>query len=216
MTAIFLIRHGETRWNRTRRIQGNLGVPLSPQGKKQVHRLALRLAREGVDVLYSSDLPRAMETARILEKVLGVRAEPCPLAREQDFGLWQGLGREEVQSKYREVIEAYARDPVGTRVPGGESFADVMRRAAEMVTTLSYRHPGQRVALVSHSGTIKAVLCTMLGLDPALRGKLEVANASLTVASWRQGQWRLELFNDTCHLEVAGHAGGKPEDLRGF
>jgi len=152
-----------------------------------------------------------METAQVLGKGLGVGVKPLPLAREQDFGKWQGLSREEVWRQYPEVVEAYSRDPMGTRAPGGESFADVMLRAGEMLETLSSRHPGQRVALVSHSGTIKAVLCTMLGLDPALRGRLEIANASLTVASWREGRWRLELLNDTCHLGVTN-----PEGLHSF
>ena len=150
MTTILLVRHGETDWNLQRRVQGHSDTPLNDTGRAQATVLADELATESIDAVYSSDLMRAHETARIVADARGLDVTAIPELRERHFGTWEGLTDVEIFSRFPEATEGpwgdgETKDMMETRV------TDALHRIAEA-------HPGGQVLVVTHGGPVRVVL----------------------------------------------------------
>ncbi|MBX6350474.1 MAG: alpha-ribazole phosphatase [Clostridia bacterium] len=204
-TFLYLVRHGETAWNREGRYQGHMDVPLAPEGLREAERLAQRLSSVPFDAIFSSDLSRCLATAEAIAALQkdarrdGVAVDRR--LREMAYGRWEGLTLAEVRERYPDELAAYQRDAVGTRLEGGESFADVMARVRKFIGERIELRSG-RLLVVTHGGTLKAVLFHLLGLDPRLRGRFVVENGSLTVLRLGEGvRPRLLRLNDVAHLD---------------
>lgn len=159
MTCIVLVRHGQSEWNAIGRWQGWADPPLSSLGRDQAR---LAVAQIGsVDVVVSSDLRRAVDTAAILAAGLGL-APPAvmPSLRERDVGAWTGLTRAEIERRWPGALSGPMPEP-----PGGETAAALVERALAAVGELAESHPGRRVLAVSHGGLIRA-LERHLGVEP--------------------------------------------------
>lgn len=207
---LILVRHGETPWNVTLQYQGQANVPLNDRGRLQAARTAERLARYGVSALYTSDTARAAETAAIIGEKLGMRATPMPELREIDVGQWEGLTPEELYRRYPDHMAEYERDPARTVRLGGESYAQLQQRALAALNTIFDAHsPGDVIVAVSHGGTIRALLCHVIGLELAYFGKMWLDNGSLTEIRYGSHGWRLVRLNDAAHLEGMVAEGGE-------
>jgi alpha-ribazole phosphatase len=200
-TELLLVRHGETEWNRDRRIQGQTDVCLSELGREQARRLALRLSREPINAIYSSDLKRASETAAPLAQALGLPVHLTPQFREVGFGLWEGLTVDEVARGWPDEYAAWRQDSVRCRPPEGESIEALQERALACVTDILTTHPGQRVAIIGHGGSIKSILCGLMGFPLTLWRRLRVDNSSVSRLVFAPLGPTLTAYNDTCHLE---------------
>ncbi len=146
MTTLLLARHGETDWNRDGRWQGWADPPLNEEGREQARRLAEQLRTTPFDAVYSSDLRRAHETADLVSAPHGVPVVADPGLREIDVGDWSGLTRAEIEMRF----------PDGER-PGGETREEHLARVLQAVERIARAHPGERVLLVSHGGTMRAL-----------------------------------------------------------
>lgn len=207
---LLLIRHGETDWNATLRYQGQGGVPLNAQGRAQARRVGERLARYGAQALYTSDIVRASETAAIVGEQTGLMPQPLPDLREIDVGQWEGLTPEELYRRFPDHMREYERDPARTVRLGGESYAQLQVRALQALTSIHAAHPGdQTVLAVSHGGTIRALLCHVIGLDLIHFGRLWLDNGSLTELRHGSNGWRLVRLNDAAHIEGMQFAKGE-------
>lgn len=201
-TRVFLVRHGQTEWNATRRFQGHHDVPLSAAGVRQAERLALRLAGEPLSAVYTSDLLRAFETARVIaSRHAGIAALPLKELREIDMGEWEGKTFDEIRDTAPCAAVKWLEDTVNNPIPGGESYAQLRDRVVPRVLELVQAHPDSSICIVSHAGPVKLLLCHALGLGPEGRRRLDLANASLSAVSYSPGESPRVLFmNDTCHL----------------
>ena len=161
---LLLIRHGETSWNQEQRYQGQQDSPLSELGLAQAAKTAAFLARMKIDVIYTSDLLRAKLTAEAIARPHGLTPIADPRLREINFGVWEGLTREEVQARYPELFSARFRDNINVRVPGGELPGEVAERLAEFVQELQSKHLHQNIAAVSHGGALRLLIATLLGM----------------------------------------------------
>ncbi len=200
-TRVIFIRHGETQWNRDLRIQGHQNTQLSELGRAQARKLAARLAGEKLGAVYSSDLDRAYETALCIAEEHHLPVVKLPALREGCFGQWEGLNSAEIQSRFPEIQAKYRLDNVHTRVPGGESCADLSARAVAAVREIVTGRPGETVAVVSHGGTLKTILCDALGLPLEKRHRFSIGNASMSVVEYRDSGPVVISLNDTFHLE---------------
>jgi probable phosphoglycerate mutase len=173
VTTIILWRHGNTDWNNDGRIQGQLDVPLNERGRVEAEASAGRLALLRPDLLISSDSARAVQTAMALANMVDVRVERDTRLRERSFGPWEGLTIDEVRDRFP---DAYARWRSGEPGPddGLEPTADLGKRVAETIREAADRVPGGRAILVTHGGSVKWGLITLLGwpeeMAPTLRG----------------------------------------------
>ncbi len=164
-THLILIRHGETDWNVEGRYQGQADPPLNERGREQARTLANELAHLGIDVIYSSPLRRAWETAEVIARALGVPLYPEPRLMEIHQGDWQGRLRSEIAAKYPELFRRWLTEPWEVTPPGGEHLRDVQRRVYAAVDEIIRRHPGQTVALVTHRIPIALLKVRYQGLD---------------------------------------------------
>ena len=153
MTTLLLVRHGETDWNAEGRLQGHTDRPLNDFGRRQATELAVRLAGEGADAIYTSDLARAMETAQILGARLGLSVVVDPDLREKNWGTWEGLtGDERVHVAFE-----------------GESTEDHRDRVMAALRRIAARHPDQRVVVVTHGGSLRRIQAALNGVaDPVI------------------------------------------------
>jgi broad specificity phosphatase PhoE len=150
VTTILLARHGETDWNRERRVQGHTDRPLNDEGRLQARALAAELADDPPDAVYSSDLVRAHETARIVAEPLGLDVIVVPELRERDFGTWEGLTDDEILARY----------PQAHNGPWGdaESREETLERVRDAVARIGDSHPNGRVLVITHGGPVRALL----------------------------------------------------------
>jgi broad specificity phosphatase PhoE len=148
VTTLLLVRHGETDWNAAGRLQGHTDRPLNEHGRGQAKELAERLAVEGADAIYASDLSRAKETAEIVGQRLGLPVVIDADLREKNWGNWEGLtGDERVHVEFE-----------------GESTQEHRDRMIRAVKRIAERHPGQRVVVVTHGGSLRRVQAFVNGV----------------------------------------------------
>ena len=207
-TTIYLIRHGETDWNLNGRWQGHADVPLNEVGLAQAQRLASRFKAQGprFDALYSSDLQRAWQTACAVGEAIGLQPRPDPQLREIDVGSWSGLTSVEVRKRDGET---YDRILSGEDVArgGGERFLDMYARTTSALERLASAHPGQTIALVSHGGSVRAMLLHAArdkgGINPY---RIHIGNTAITVVVREASGWGFGAINDMAHLEASPQA----------
>jgi probable phosphoglycerate mutase len=215
-TRIVLVRHGEAECNLNRVVGGVKGCTgLTPLGRRQVADLTDRLYESGelrdATTLYSSVLPRAIETAERLRPVVG----PGPAALGpvvEDCDLCELHPGESDGMSWNDVVEQFGvpdwdRDPSGPIAPGGESWSSFIVRASDAVRTLARRHPGELVVAAVHAGVIEATMISFLGIQPEVyrRGWLHIVHASMTEWAWvpDEDRWILLRFNDACGIQRA-------------
>lgn len=196
---LLLVRHGETLSNREMRYLGSSDEPLSEAGVEQAERIAAALAPLPVDLVYASPLARARETGRKIAAARGVELGIEPRLREQCFGDWEKMTRAEVIERGdSEPLLRWEAD-LGEPPPGGESLRTVQERMLDLAGELAQGHPGAWIALVSHVGPIKALLCAALGAPLATARRMFLDSATLSVVDWGD-QPVVRLFNDHSHL----------------
>jgi len=200
--VLLLARHGQTDWNRERRLQGHTDVPLNDDGRRQAECLAERLgASFEIDAIHASDLVRAAETARIVGARLGISPVLSGAWREINVGALEGTEAVEAQRRHGELISAAARcdGPLGD---GAEPFRDFQARIVAAFERVGREHAGKSVLVVSHGGTLKTLIAHLIGLPSVSIDRLSLrANAGLSVVDFRQGRPQLILLNDARHLE---------------
>ena len=216
VSRIVLVRHGEAQCNLNRVVGGRKGCTgLTDLGRRQVAALADRLYDTGelrrATALYSSVLPRAVETAERLRPVvgpgpaaLGPVREDCELC-ELHPGDCDGMVWEAVVETFG--VPDWDRDPGVPIAPGGESWTEFVVRASDGVQRLVERHPGELVVAAVHAGVIEATMIRFLGVLPDVyrRGWVRIVHASMTEWEWvpSEERWILLRFNDACGVPTA-------------
>lgn len=195
MCTFLLIRHA-THDYMARGIAGWLpGVRLNERGIQEADRLAEALAGARVEVLYSSPLDRAMETAGQISRRLGLSIHIEESFGEVRFGDWTGMTFEELEGDAR--WGEFNRFRSGTRAPGGETLLEVQARAVAGMERVRRDRPGARVAVVSHGDVIKAALMYWLGMPLDLLERLEIGPASVSVVQLENWGARVLRLNGT-------------------
>ena len=198
-TRLILVRHGETPANREFRYIGARDDALTGYGQTQAEKLAEALSTLPVASIYSSPLQRAYQTALSIATRHNLAVQVVDDLRENDFGTWEGLSRAEVMAQDGERLLAWERD-TSIAPPGGESLEAMHRRVLAFVEKLARPHPDQTVALVSHVGPIKAVLCAALGAPISTAFRIFLDPATISVVDWRQTMPVVRLVNSHAHL----------------
>lgn len=158
------MRHGETPAQAELRYYGRTDIPLNKRGKAQARDLARRFCGEELDVIYSSDLRRCLETAQAIASGRGIPVIPCPELRELDFGLAEGLTFEEIASRFPETATLWSKASPHLTFPDGESLAALFSRTERFLEKLK-RSSFRTAAVVAHDGPLRALLCLLRGED---------------------------------------------------
>ena len=202
MAVWFLVRHGETEWNSQGRLQGHTPTSLSPVGIRQAELLAGRLKDMRLSAIYSSDLPRARETADIIAAGHHVQVRLTPELRERYYGQWEGLTHQEMQAQDPDGYARWREGDERFSPPGGERVADVRARVSRLTAQLVRTHTGDdAILLVGHGGSLRSLTVHMLGLPVMVPLRLALDNASLSIIRESSGTAILEKWNDISHWE---------------
>ncbi|WGW10501.1 histidine phosphatase family protein [Saxibacter everestensis] len=182
MTTIALVRHGQTDWNATDRLQGSSDIPLNEFGREQARQTVRKLTGAQWDGIVSSPLSRAAETADILAAGLHTEVyERMPELIERSYGEAEGLTLQEAKNRW----------PGGGLFPGQESEEEVTARGMKAIDVLAGRHPGQQVVAVGHGTWIRVVLSTILGTPVD-----HILNTALSEINNDSGRWAATIVNN--------------------
>jgi 2,3-bisphosphoglycerate-dependent phosphoglycerate mutase len=199
-TAILLIRHGETHWNRSGRVQGWRDSPLTDVGVAQARALAERFAGDPVERLVSSDLGRARETAAPIAERLGIAIEFDAGLRERNYGIFEGRSYGDIEREYPEAYAWLARRDPAYVIPGGESGDGFGARVLGALERIAGAHRGQRVAVVTHGGVLGVLYRHAANLAHDSPREYLLANASVNHVRFGSGRWVIEQWGDIAHL----------------
>ncbi|HTI17195.1 MAG TPA: histidine phosphatase family protein [Trinickia sp.] len=200
-TRILFIRHGETPWNRVKRFQGHLDIPLAESGVIQARRLAERLARKAnsahaakamhveqgrmtLEAIYSSDLQRAQETARPTATALGLPLALREGLRERHYGVFQGHDNSELAARFPEEFKVWETRRPDFAPEGGESSRAFSQRVLDTVASIVAAHPGGYVACVTHGGVLDCVYRHARGLALDAPRDYPLFNASINTVDF--------------------------------
>ena len=199
-TTLIVIPHGETEWNREKRMQGTTDTRLSDVGRAQAQALGRRLATRGFAALYSSDLARARDTARAIAEHTGRNVVADPRLQERRFGIFEGLLAEEIRSRYPEEYARFAsRDP-DYEVPGGESASGFTARCLGCLAEIAGCHTGAEVVVVTHGLVLDSLYRAAHGLGHGEPRPVPLINASINHFGYGASAWRMVLWGDVSHL----------------
>jgi probable phosphoglycerate mutase len=211
VTELLFIRHGETDWNRRQCFQGQIDVPLNGNGLEQARRLGVRLADDPHDVLFSSDLSRARQTAAPLAAAWGLQPMLVPGLREQKFGEWEGLDLPAIQQRYADLWPLWLEQDIDFAVPGGESLRQFHTRVLGAVKELAsqaetgkrgkHDQRAQRLAIVTHGGVLDMLWRTAQGLPLTGLRECPIPNTGLNRLRWAGGTLSVDRWADDEHVK---------------
>jgi 2,3-bisphosphoglycerate-dependent phosphoglycerate mutase len=205
VTHVVLIRHGQSQGNAEGRFGGHTDTPLAPLGRKQAEATARALANETLEAIYSSDLPRAIETASPLAQLTGVELQPAEAFRERSVGVMEGLTFEEAAEQHPEQYGALLRRDFEHVLLGGESYRQTLDRASQKLDEAIEQHRGGRIAIFTHTGTICILVLHLMGaLDAPELKPVWIATSNCGISRFdlrHDGFVRVLAINDTRHLE---------------
>jgi probable phosphoglycerate mutase len=203
-TELILIRHGETDWNRERRMQGQLNTPLSDLGRAQAAAVGRRLASHSFTAIYSSDLQRAWDTATPIAQASGHKIITEPRLRERTFGMFEGLTYPEMAQRHPALHARYElRDPDYT-VPGGETPRQFFERTLGCLEEIAAAHAGERVVVVTHGLVLDTLYRAARNMPLEVKREAPLLNASLNTFQRSAEGWTEIGWGDVEHLAGVG------------
>ena len=199
---LIIVRHGETEANLERVLQGHRGNSLSERGREQAANLARRLAEEKIDLIYTSDLRRAAETADYISSETGVAALRSPLLRERCYGEFEGRSIDE----YESALAASGLTREAFMPQKGESLRDLESRVSEFLYSVLRTAKGKTVLLIAHTGTNRALLKVLLRMNFEECLTIAQDNTCVNILTVAEDSVNPLVLNCTAHLESCGFA----------
>lgn len=190
---LYLLRHGQTDWNRDHRIMGTGPVPLNESGRAGVAELARALKAKRIPVVYTSTVARALESARILADEWGAELREESRLNESPFEPW--IGKTYHELAHDENFKLYFEVPTRARFSNGERMADIQKRVLDAVARIVKETGTGPAAAVSHADVIKPVLAHYLGMDLDSIHRLSIANASASLVDFAEAPPRVRYVN---------------------
>ncbi len=201
MTRVRLIRHGQTSWNQSRRIQGgNNDTILDEEGERQCRCLAERLKRENINAVYSSPLGRAMGTAQWIAYGHNLEVIEEPAFREMNCGTLEGVEISDIGSRLQKLARGGNEDELLFKSCGGESCDQLQNRAWTAILEKVDKHQDGVIVVVSHYFVLASILCAAVGIPATQLGRFRMGVTSVSIVSFDSYGPFLSLFNDRCHL----------------
>jgi probable phosphoglycerate mutase len=213
---VLLVRHGETEWNRQKKFQGQIDVPLNENGRAQSEKAAEFLADVPIDRAVSSPMARPKETAEIiLKRHPGVPLDLDENLLEIGHGKWEGKLEEEIAQEYAQVLEDWKRSPQTVQMPDGENLQQVWQRAiaawdAMLASTPLQENKVTTVMVAAHDAINKAILCYLVGWEPDQFWTFKQGNGSVTVIDYPNGPAGRVVINS---LNITSHISGGVLDV---
>jgi broad specificity phosphatase PhoE len=202
MTSIYLVRHGQTAWNKEEIFRGRTDVPLDETGLRQAELAGEYFKEISLQGIYSSPLSRAWQTAERIARPKGLKVEPLEGLIDMSFGSWEGRPLQEVREVDQERYRQWRDEPQLFKLPDGEGLDEIRSRAMAVLERIVQKHPEETVVLVSHRVVNKVLLCGVLGIDNSHFWQIAQDTTAINLIQYKQGRYVLSLMNETCHLKA--------------
>lgn len=197
---LYLIRHGETDYNRKDLFRGRADLPLNDVGRAQAVRLGEYFRGIGIDAVYASPLKRAMHTASSIAKATEKEVVPLREFVDIDYGEFTGRSVEDVRDQFPEAFHLWKNEAEKAVFPKGESIAEVSERLRKGLELLLSRHEGNTVLLTGHKVINRITICEALGFGASCLWRFDQSNAAVNLIEWIDGFSVLRFHNATNHL----------------
>jgi probable phosphoglycerate mutase len=205
MTEILLIRHGETEWNAIKRLQGHLDIALNAEGERQAAALGQALLGERLDVIISSDLQRALQTAQAIAQPRGMTVALDSGLRERCYGAFEGVLYSEIADRFPEAYASWQARDIDARFPEGERKAETLRefyeRTINTIIRLASLYPGRKIALVTHGGVLECAYRAATGVGLSSPRDFDIFNASINRVVWDGTALHVAEWSNVAHLK---------------
>ena len=206
-SRIFLIRHGETDWNKEGRFQGQIDIPLNKNGKDQAKKTYEYLKEINFNKAFSSSMKRPYETAQIiLQKNQDLKILKLDSIAEISHGLWEGKLESEIKKEWPNLLKDWHNKPEDVTMPEGESIKDVSERSVKAFEDICLTQEDNDITLlVAHDAVNKTLICNLLGIDCSKIWMIKQGNGGITI---------IDVFNDPkkdnviSALNITTHLGG--------
>ncbi len=204
MTEIILIRHGETEWNAVKRLQGHLDIALNAEGERQAAALGRALLNEHLDVVVSSDLQRARQTAQAIAMPRGMEIELDSGLRERCYGAFEGVLYSDIAGRFPEAYAAWQAREIDARFPEGERKAETLRefyeRAVSTIIRLASHYQNRKIALVTHGGVLECAYRAATGVGLLSPRDFDIFNASINRIVCNGAELQVAEWSNVMHL----------------
>ncbi len=201
MNRLYLIRHGETEWNKEKRFQGWTDIPLSPEGEAQAKKLGKRFEQISVDEIYVSPLRRAVQTAQCVADATGLSLQYNENFKEINFGAWEGMTAKEIAASYGPAFTEFIAHPEEGTFPGEISFDHVTERIQRGLAEVLEGKDGKNIVIVSHGGIVRLMIRYLMGFTGEWYNKTWIDNTSISLVEVRPDRGNLlRVLNDFSHL----------------
>lgn len=199
--TFYIVRHGQTNWNILGKTQGHGNSDLTEKGKEQARELSEAMVNYPIDLIFSSDLGRAVQTAEIVGEKIGVKVEKTQALREMGFGVWEGLLIEEIKKDHAKTYDTWRNEPHLVDIPGGENLHIIKERVDNFIEEINKKYDNKHILLVSHSVTVRVMLLSFLnsGMENIYRIKQD--NTALNIVEFRSYGPVIQKMNDTSHIK---------------
>lgn len=201
MTRIYLVRHGQTAWNKEEIFRGRTDVPLNETGLREAQLAGEYFREMEIHAIYSSPLLRAWETAQKIADVQRLEVRSLQGIIDMCFGEWEGQSLKDVQEKDGQRFQQWKNEPHLVKIPGGETLDEVRDRAMAVLEKTIKSHSGKTLLFVSHRVVNKVILCSILGLDNSHFWQIGQESTAINLIQHREGKYVLSLLNEACHLK---------------
>ncbi|MCQ2218337.1 MAG: histidine phosphatase family protein [Paludibacteraceae bacterium] len=204
MVKLLLTRHGQTFWNVEKRMQGQSNSNLTPLGIKQAEALGKRLKDEHIDVIYTSPLQRAYDTAELIKGNRDIEIITRDGLMELYLGPWQGRLLSEVTEEFPDQIENFWVHPERFHRDDTEDYFQLLKRASDTIAEIAEKEQGKSVLIVTHGIVLKTLRSYFQyqGIDEINNYAHSPQSTSLSIVEKRDGRWNVLLWNDTEHYEL--------------
>lgn len=201
-TRICMIRHGETDWNKERRIQGQIDIPLNETGQAQAMAMAFDASQheDAFDAIYCSDLSRAYSTASALANRCQLEVVERENLRERHYGIFQGVVKDDAESQYPDAYALYAKCDLHYDFENGESLVDFSQRVHEAFEWIVKHHQQQNVAVVCHAGLLDVMYRSAKGKPLETPRDFDIPNCALNWFHFDSEGWHLDAWDDHHYL----------------
>jgi len=200
-TSIYLVRHGQTAWNKEEIFRGRTDIPLDETGLKQAELVGQYFKAMEIHGIFSSSLSRAWQTAQKVAEFHDLKVQSLQGILDMSFGNWEGHPHQEIRESDNKTYRQWVETPHLVRLPGGESLDDVKARAMAAMEEVIRNHPGKTLVLVTHRVVNKILICAILGLDNSHFWQITQDTTAINLIQHRDGKYILSLLNETCHLK---------------
>jgi len=201
MTSIYLVRHGQTAWNKEEIFRGRTDIPLNETGLREAELAGDYFRGLEIEAIYSSPLSRAWQTAEKITHPHSLEVHRLEGLIDMSFGSWEGRTLEEVKRDEATLYPLWRDQPHRVQFPGGESLDEVRDRSMAALEGLIRSYPEKALILVSHRVVNKVLICAVLGLDNSHFWQIGQDTTAINLIHYRNGKYVLALMNEACHLK---------------